>query len=131
MMISVILALLMLVATNSYAISSHFCGGNLVDVSYFGKSSGCCSMVVEDDCNPKPVVKKSCCVETLQIIDANISDFSKDVYKEFELQQFAVSFLYSYINLFKEEISKPPLLLDLPPPDIEENYQVLYQTFLI
>ena len=67
---SVILAVLVLFSTFSFAIEKHYCGDFLVDVSYLGEADKCndASDVTNKGCDSKITIKK-CCKNEVQIID--------------------------------------------------------------
>lgn len=127
----VFLVLVILFASNSYAITSHFCGQQLVAVSYFGDDLNCGMETTGDDCDA-PKVKKNCCTDVLTFVESQ--DFNATVKLEMDQLQmvFVASFVVSYINLFQECSSQEKeRFKDFPPPDIYEDIQVLHQTFLI
>lgn len=128
---AIFLALMVLAASNSYAITSHFCGSTLVDVSYFGQSRACGMMDADDDCKDEKNIKKDCCKEVVEIIEPQV--FDKTITLKFNTKQFltAIYFAVSYINVFQERITYDSVLFEPPPPDIENDIQVLHQTFLI
>ncbi|MDT7832497.1 hypothetical protein RQM59_08905 [Flavobacteriaceae bacterium S356] len=128
---AIFLALMILVVSNSYAITSHFCGSTLVDVSYFGKSSACGMMPAEDDCEDEQTIKKDCCKDVVEIIEPEVLD--KTITFKFNTKEFAavVYFAVSYINSFEERIIINKILSEPPPPDVDDDIQVLHQTFLI
>lgn len=128
---AIFLALMILVVSNSYAITSHFCGSTLVDVSYFGTSSACGMMEADDACKDEQTVKKSCCKDVVEILEPEVLD--KTITFKFTPKEFAVAvcFAVSYINAFQESVVCSPFFFEPPPPDIETDIQVLHQTFLI
>ena len=75
--------------------------------------------------------EKSCCDDetfTLQgQEDLKISFFDLDL----EQQVFLVSYVYSYLNTFQEIDVTSVSYLGHPPPLLNKDYQVLYETFLI
>lgn len=46
----IILALMLLTATNGYAVSKHYCGDKLVSVSLFAEANDCCDGLSDDCC---------------------------------------------------------------------------------
>ena len=128
---AVFLALMILVVSNSYAITSHFCGSTLVDVSYFGKSSACGMMMTDDDCKDEQTIKKDCCKDVVEIIEPEVLD--KTITFKFTSKELVtiVYFAVSYINSFQESVSHDEILVGIPPPNLDVDAQVLYQTFLI
>ncbi|MEQ6125197.1 hypothetical protein AAON49_13400 [Pseudotenacibaculum sp. MALMAid0570] len=129
---AIFLAIVVLVSSNSYAISSHFCGEQLVAISYFGDDVSCAMETTGDDCDDKQTVSKKCCTDVLTLIEGEDLMTTLDVNTNFTQLSFAVIFVASYIDLFQEVVlKKNEVFKDLPPPDTEEDIQVLHQTFLI
>lgn len=128
---AIFLALMILVVSNSYAITSHFCGSTLVDVSYFGKSNACGMMLSDDDCKDEQTVEKSCCKDVVEIIEPEVLD--KTITFELDSKELTVvvCFAISYINSFQERTIPFKILEKAPPPDIDLDIQVLHQVFLI
>ncbi len=121
------LSLLVLFSTFSFTVEAHYCGEFLMDISYLGDAGGC-GMELEESI----AVKKNCCKDEVHQIDgqdelykASVDDFN------FSKQQFFVSFYISYNDLFIKNESKKTCYKDFSPPDTPEDYQILYQTFLI
>lgn len=129
---AIFLALMVLVASNSYAVTSHFCGTTLVDVSYFGTSNACGMLAYDDDCEDELTIKKSCCKDVVEILESDVLD--KITTFKFNSKEFTtlVFFAVSYINTFQEEqIVLNEFIEAIPPPDNDLDILVLYQTFLI
>lgn len=129
---SVFLALMILVVSNSYAVTSHFCGTTLVGVSYFGKSKSCGMMPEKDGCKDEQTVKKDCCKDVVEIIEPEVLD--KTTVFEFKTKEFndVIYFALSYLTSFQEVNKEDVAFVDIPdPPDIDVDALVLYQTFLI
>ncbi len=128
---AIFLALMILVVSNSYAITSHFCGSTLVGVSYFGQSSACGMMDADDDCKDEQSIEKGCCTNVVEIIEPDVLD--KTVTFKFDAKEFTsvIYFAFSYISVFQERIVHDEFLFEPPPPDIDLDIQVLHQTFLI
>jgi len=128
---AIFLALMILVVSNSYAITSHFCGTTLVDVSYFGKSRACGMMPSNDDCKDEQTIEKSCCKDVVEIIEPEVLDKTTTLKFDSEDLTTVICFAVSYINSFQERIVQNKILEEEAPPDIDLDIQVLHQTFLI
>ncbi|MFY0629786.1 MAG: hypothetical protein JXR05_05355 [Flavobacteriaceae bacterium] len=129
---SILLALVILLASNSYAITSHFCGQELVAVSYFGNDLNCGMEIAGDDCDEIPKVTKDCCSTLLTLVESEDFNTTTEIEKYQQQVVFVTSFVLSYINLFQEPLLlEKEILKDFSPPDVEQDIQVLYQTFLI
>lgn len=126
------MALIVLFSTFSFTVEQHYCGDILVDYSLFGQAESC-SMDVQkaseaQECN---LAKQNCCDdETLSI------EGQDDLQLSFEKltldqQQFVVSFVYSYLNLFEGLPENIVPFNDYPPPFLIKDILILDQTFLI
>lgn len=120
------LSLLVLMASTSFTIDKHYCGETLVDVSYFGAADNC---GMEDIKSSKK--KKKCCKNETEVI--KLTAFEKDNGFQFSTEeiQFLVFHTYSYIHLFQAVELEKKTYKEHPPPDIAQDIQVLYETFLI
>lgn len=123
---SILLTLLVLFSTMSFTIEKHFCGDVLVDVSMFTEAKKCgmeASAVLQ---------KKSCCKDEIIVIEGQHElKFSSFKNLEFNQQQFLVSFVYSYINLFEGLPKQIIPHKDYSPPNLVADIQLLNDTFLI
>ena len=125
------LAILFLIASNTYAVTSHFCGSFVVDVSYLGKAESCGMEVSEDDCDSKTQIKSNCCTESTQLFDSDLSNFTKQFDAQFFDIAFVPSFVESYIELYSKKKNEYNFPKDKSPPYISKDFQVLFETFLI
>ncbi|WP_420322246.1 HYC_CC_PP family protein [Flagellimonas sp.] len=127
--LSSILALLVLLSTVSWTVDKHICMGKVVDVAFFANAKTCGMEV--DSMGMDSAFEKSCCDDesfTLQgQEDLKTSFFDLDL----KQQLFLASYTYSYINLFQDVATSTTSLLGHPPPLLDKDYQVLYETFLI
>ncbi|WP_439128292.1 HYC_CC_PP family protein [Polaribacter sp.] len=125
---SIILAILVLFSTFSFAVEAHYCGDFLMDISITGDTENC-GMKMEKKSFSK---KKNCCKD--EVITAEGQDELQQ-FNELKLnldkQQFVTAFLISHQDLFVEKTTKNTFYKDFSPPDIPKDYQVLYQSFLI
>ena len=126
---SILLAFLVLFSTFSFTVEKHFCGDFLVDVSYTGNAKEC-----NMDVGSADVVKmKKCCKNEVAQIKGQ-DELQQDSLDKitFENKQFLTAFVISKKNLFSNyEIEKSIAKYSPPPPNLERNYQVFYQSFLI
>jgi hypothetical protein len=134
--IALFLSLLMLGSQVGFAVSTHFCGGEVSDraVSLVGSDVNCgmenqessCTM---EDTSENSIFEKSCCDNESHIYQLE-EDFSKKQNSiEFETT-FVSLFLANYTLLFNSE-EKVAYANIPPPPLIQQNSQVLFQTFLL
>lgn len=127
------MALVVLLSTMSFTVSSHFCGDELVDVSYFGKAKTC---GMEQSKKAKPdgcsISKKNCCKDLVQVIEGqnDLKNSSFDTLS-FDQQLFLTTFYYSYINLFEGLHNKVIPFKDYSPPLLVKDIHILDEVFLI
>lgn len=125
---SILLAFLVLFSTFSFTVEKHYCGDFLMDVSFTGDAKDC-GMDMEAKALRK---KKSCCKDEMHKVEGQdelqLTSFDKIT---FEKQQFLTAFFYSYQNIFL--VKKPENFFQktFPPPEVYQNYQIIYQSFLI
>ena len=126
--LSSMLALLVLLSTVSWTVDKHICMGKVVDIAFFAHADTC---GMDMGADKSFAFEKSCCDDetfTLQgQEDLKISFFDLDI----EQQVFLVAYTYSYLNIFQEIDVTSVTYLGHPPPLLDKDYQVLYETFLI
>ena len=87
-----------------------------------------------DDCKSlklqKPVKKKGCCENTYQNLEIDDDFNSKQMLAKANVQLIAV-FVYVYLQLSIPEGTIEIAYSDYSPPPLEQDIQVLHQTFLI
>ena len=117
----------MLLSTLTFMVDKHYGGDFLVDISFTGEAHSC-GMEADDDSSKM----KNCCKDELVKIEGQdelkLTSFDDISFKN---QQFIIAFHYSYQSLFEEDLTSNFEFKEYPPPDISENFQVAYQTFLI
>ena len=120
------LSFLVLFSTFSFTVEKHYCGDFLMDISYLGDAEDC-GMQMEVKAK-----KKNCCKDEVHNIEGQ-DELQKTSFDEldFEKEQFLLSYLIAYKELFHQLQKKQYVFKDFSPPDILKDYLVLYQTFLI
>lgn len=126
-----ILSFIVLLSSMSFTIDKHYCGGELIDVSYFGEADGCNMEHSEAVTSYQTVKENSCCVDEIQIIESTTFDKEKLTKVTQKNIEFAFIYAYSYIDIFNEVLLDKEWYKDFSPPDIEEDKLVLFQSFLI
>ncbi len=97
----------------------------LVDVSVFTEAEKCAMETQE------MAMKKSCCKDEVDVVEGQ-DELLKTFHDfDFEQQQFLISFVYSFINLFEGEPKKVIPHKDYSPPNLVKDIIVLDQVFLI
>lgn len=126
--ISFTLAFLVLFSTLSFTVAKQYCGDFLVDVSFTGETEGC---ELKMD-NASFTKKKNCCKDEVHKFEGQDELQTRKVENiTFENEQFLTAFVFSCQSLWIENNTNLDFYKDFSPPDIPENYQILYQSFLI
>ncbi|MFT6166723.1 MAG: hypothetical protein ACJAV5_001460 [Vicingaceae bacterium] len=130
------LSLLLLGSQVGFAVSTHFCGGEISKraISLVGSTVGCGMENQESSCrmgetSDDTFSEKSCCDNESQVFQLE-EDLSKKK-NSVELETTFISlFLANYVLLFNSE--EKVVYANIPPhPLIQQNSQVLFQTFLL
>lgn len=127
------LSVLLLVASNTYAVTSHFCGSHLVSVSYIGTTDAC-GMEMDKEmeaCGGETMVKPNCCSEQTQLLESELDQLRMQGELVSHPMQVWVAFVASYLELYTSFQKEYYFPIDDSPPDIERDFQVLFETFLI
>lgn len=129
---AVILALLVLGSTSSFSIAKHYCGGHLMDVAYFGDAEPCAMEIALANrygCDQE--VKSDCCKDEKIVIEGQ--DELKIQFDSFSLDNliFLSVFTHSYVNLFQVQERHYIPFDGYPPPLIIQDFQTLYEQYLI
>ena len=126
-----ILSLVVLFSSMSFTIDKHYCGETLVDVSYFGEANNCGMEGMKMNSDATTIKKKKCCKDETIFVESSTFDKEKVITLQSIDLDFVFSYAYSYINLYQNTTLGKEYYKDFPPPDVEQDIQVLYQTFLI
>jgi hypothetical protein len=130
--ISLFLAFLVLVSTQSYSINTHYCGNILVDKAIMKPAKKCAMHDMQSHSNHENEMQKDdCCSDEVEWIDGQ--DQLKIQSTDFELPNlvFVEAFLHAFlfnISIVKEK--KSPSYED-PPPLYQKDLQAFYQVYLI
>ena len=123
---TILLALFVLLSTVSFTVKKHYCGNVLVDASIFAEAETCEMETLEE------LQSRACCKDEVQLVkgqdELKMSLFD---HVEFEQQKVLVSFVFSYINLFKILEKEVVPHKNYAPPNLVNDIQVLNNTFLI
>ncbi len=145
---AVFLALLVLCSTLSFTVDQHYCGDHLVSASLLASAKKC-AMHSNNEKNMHQnhsdmshestksshceavSYQKSCCDDE-QLIFEGQDELTLSFEDLNGIQKIVLSsFTYSYVYLFSDFSYSLDLGNYHPPPDIVENIQVQYCTFLI
>ena len=129
---SVNLAILVLLSTVSFTVEKHFCGDRLVDVAVFSDVERCGGMEASNS-ETTSVTKKSCCKDTLDVIEGQeLNNIKVSNDWDFDKQQlFVATYLYSYANLFEGLPEQIIPFKDYSPPNLIYDIHVLDEVYLI
>ena len=126
-----LLSLLVLFSSMSFTIDEHYCGTNLMDVSYFGDADNCGSEEVTMNSSISSVKQNNCCKNETTLLESSI--FNKE--KFINLQHIDAEVLFfkanSYLGTYKDIAIEIEYYTNFSPPDIAQDIQVLHQAFLI
>ena len=129
---AILMSAMVLLSTMSFTVDMHYCGDKLVDMAFFKEAKNCGmeQMKPTKECGDK-MEKKSCCTDKQIMIEGEDDLKDSPVNLTIEQQVFLASFVYSYYNLLQPADAPSNSFAGHPPPLIEKDYQVLYETFLI
>ncbi|MCF6351197.1 MAG: hypothetical protein L3J23_09270 [Flavobacteriaceae bacterium] len=132
--ISSILAFIVLLASFSFTINKHFCGGKVANATLFISANNCGMdmQACENISKNKTIIQKEpCCQDTSELIQGNENNQQAH---EFQLNipqvQFLTAFVYTYISSFNKESTTLSYSL-YEPPLVYKKIQTLFQIFRI
>ncbi|MEM9685400.1 MAG: hypothetical protein AAF934_00580 [Bacteroidota bacterium] len=130
--IAVLMTVVVLCSTMSFSVAIHYCGDTLVDRAIFKTAEGC-GMETQNTSDPAACnfIKKSCCSDENRVTEGQNELKIPFNTLSFKQQLFAVSFIYTYIEVFDVPKKTDILYQGHPPPLLVRDIHVLYQTFLI
>ena len=127
-----LLSFMIILSSLVIVVDEHYCGDTLVEISFFGKANSCGLENMQTISSGNSEIKQSnCCKDQKSFIQVSIFNQEKKLNK----QCYQVAF--SNVTLPINEVAFQSLPLekdvykDFPPPEIHQNFQILYQTFLI
>lgn len=119
--------MLILASTTSWTVEKHYCMGRIMDVAINHEAQDCGMQLMNTDEN----LKMDCCSDEIAVIQGQ--DDLKITFEDLSIDEqfFAISFIYSYINLFEVLKKEKGPHIDYPPPNLVQDIQLLNQVFLI
>mgnify|MGYP000134804088 CR=1 FL=1 len=129
---SLILALLVLVSTQSFSINSHYCGNILVDKAVMKSAKKCAMHSKSSHKNHEQEQQKDdCCDDEVELIEGQ--DQLKVQSSEFELPHpiFVEAFVFSFLVQIPFEAHPKIDYFENPPPLPLKDFHALFQTYLI
>ncbi len=125
------MAFVVLFSTMSFTAYMHYCGDTLVEIVVFKKAKGCGMEMQNPSANGCTITKKNCCDDKQMIIDGQ-DELQLSLDKLIiEQQQFIISFVYTYISLFKEYDEDINSYREYKPPLIVRQIYKLDEIYLI
>jgi len=124
-------AILML-STTSFSLFKHFCGDNLVNIS-FEKVESCCQSEIESDKIVNPNLnfsEKGCCKNEATLKNLSLLDITNTVQISKSKAVFITAYNYNFTERFKSFFSKN-YFKDFSLLHIVFNKQIQFQSFLI
>lgn len=131
--ISVALSLTVLFSTLSFTVGKHYCMGQMVNMSFFGETSGCDMPVEEDRCptSEKKAKKTNCCFDVVDVVKSANSELKQEQpFTAFAIK-FVTAYFYTLTNFFEVLYEKDIPFKGYLPPLITYDIQVLFESFLI
>ena len=123
---SISLAFLVLFSTMSFTINEHYCGGSLVETSWFVEAEGC-GMEMETSTS---FSADSCCNDIVTIVDGQ-DEVKQNSQLTIDQQVFITAFIHTYSELFEVPVTEAISYKDYVPPLLVRDIQLLDETFLI
>ena len=129
--ISFLMAIVVLFSTMSFSIDMHYCGDTLIDTALFSSAKTCGMEMQKPTPKECSITKKNCCndkqisVEGQDELKTSFDSLTKDQ------QLFALSFIYTYSNLFEDVNQDTTSYKDYIPPLVVKDIYKLDETYLI
>ncbi|WP_255592742.1 hypothetical protein [Marixanthomonas sp. SCSIO 43207] len=127
---SLMLAVLILLSTSSFAVQKHYCGDFLIDSSVFSSVEKCSKEPCSDTSNDQ-IVQPECCNDVVNIVEGQDAATYKFDDLDYEQQLFLVAFTGTYFHLFKDLSSQVIPHKNYTSPILITDIQVCNQVFLI
>lgn len=107
--------------------------GQMVNMSFFGETSGCDMPVEEDKCatSEKKAKETNCCFDVVDVVKSTNSELKQEnPFTTFTIK-FATAYFYTLTNFFEVLREKVIPFKGYSPPLITYDIQVLHESFLI
>lgn len=128
---ALILSFIVIFSSITFSIDEHYCGNKLMDISYFGNADKCGMEKICVNSN-SPIIKNiNCCEDQTTLHEPLIFNIEKPI--DFQKLDFQVIYCkgHSYQDFSKSVFKELEYYKNLPLPYLDQDIQVLYQTFLI
>jgi len=132
--ISIFISLMILASSMGITFSTHFCMGRAVDseimIGMHELSCGMMDMDADCETNGQNFMAPNCCEN--EFVSVEIEDDYQKVTESFSIEtQFLFAFTYTFLFDIQNENEQTLAHADHSPPPLEQNYQSLYQSFLL
>lgn len=127
-----LLAVLVLVSTQSYSINAHYCGNILVDKAIMKPAQKCAMHNEHSPTNhEQPNKKDNCCNDEVELIEGQ--DQLKIQSSHFELPHpiFVEALVFTYFTSPSYETEASIPFYENPPPLLKRDFQAFFQVYLI
>lgn len=128
------MSLLLLGSQVGFSVATHYCGGEVSDraISLLGEELGCGMESMKNSCasTNNGVSEKSCCNDESSVYQLN-EDFQKKERSIESQTNFLAVFAVNYLILFDTEQVAENYQVPPQSPLIQQNTQVLFQSFLL
>ena len=126
-----LLSCIVLFSSMSFAVDEHFCGDQVMDVSYFGNSDDCGMEEVDTNSNITILKANNCCKDEITHFESSLYSSEKPISIHNLASQYLFSNTHYNYSFNRIKTSRIQYYNDFSPPDIRQDFQVLHQTFLI
>jgi len=131
---ALVLACLTLVVSFNWSVNAHYCGSDLINYAFIGEAEGCgmdeFDEVCESSADKNGVLDKTCCSNRDLVFDGvdQVRKISSNILANTNFILLSTSMEGKDLpNFNKEGIQEWPN----PPPIKAEDFQVLYQVYII
>lgn len=129
---SALLSLMVILSSLMIVVDEHYCGDTLIDISFFGEANSCGMEKMEMANSENLEIKQSdCCKDQQSFVQVSVFNKEKDLNKQYYEIDFTSINSPLGVDIFQFLPYEKDDYKDFSPPEIHQNFQILYQTFLI
>lgn len=134
-LVAFFLASMMLLTSFTYSLDVHYCQGQFMGMSLIGATKSChtqdrkCAM--HQNTEATEAEKKNCCQNEHVVIEDIVEDYCTAIVPSLSDLQFVVAFIATSNGLAIASDTSPKVAVYRPPPLLRNNYQILYQSYLL
>lgn len=128
---ALIMAFVVVLSTMSFTIDKHYCGSILVDLA-INKKANTCGMVMSSSSEGTTHLSKMSCCQDEHIAVLGQDELKNNFDTSIDIQLIAEIWMkYKLQNPFLKEQDSFIPLGNHDPPDVIDNFQKLYETYII